>query len=128
VRAGCTLYDARMSIAYELLVVLHLLGMAAIVGAWFCVLRAPRVPAGMAHGALLQLVTGLAMVGLRESGAYDDPDGALNRAKIGVKLGVALVVAVLSWVNRKRVDPPSGVVHTIGGLAVANVLVAVLWD
>ena len=116
-----------MKVVYELLIVLHLLGMAAVVGSWFAVLRSPRILPGMVHGALLQLVTGLAMVGLRESGAYKDPDGTLNHAKIGVKLGVALVVAVLGWVNRRRGDAPRGVVHTIGGLALVNVLVAVLW-
>jgi len=116
-----------MSFVYHLLVVAHLLGMAAIVGSYFVVLRTPRIVPGMVHGALLQLVTGLAMVGLRESKAYDDPD-ALNHAKIGVKLLIALVVTVLGWMHRKRGDDvPAGVVHAIGGLSIVNVLVAVLW-
>ncbi|MFZ0159482.1 MAG: hypothetical protein WAL50_10680 [Kineosporiaceae bacterium] len=115
-----------MSIVYELLVVLHLLGMAAIVGSWFMVLRAPRLVPGMVHGALLQLLTGIAMVGLREADAVPGEE-PLDHAKIGAKLGIALVVAVLAWANRKRDDAPSGVVHVIGGLAVVNVLIAVLW-
>lgn len=116
-----------MAIVYDILVILHLLGMAAIVGGYFMVLRAPRIVAGMAHGGALQLLTGLAMVGLRESGAYDDPDGALNHAKIGVKLVIALVVTVLAFMNLKRENVPAGLVHAVGGLAVVNVLVAVLW-
>lgn len=116
-----------MSLVYELLVVLHLLGMAAVVGSWFAVLRAPKVLPGMVHGALLQVITGLAMVGLRESGAVSDEE-PLNRIKITVKLVIALVVLALAWVNRKREDAPAGVVHTIGGLAVVNVLVAALWE
>jgi hypothetical protein len=116
-----------MSTVYDLLVVLHLIGMASIIGSYLVVVRAPRFMPGFLHGALIQLVTGLAMVGLRESKAYNDPAGALNHTKIGVKLLIALVVAVLAWVNRKRDDTSAGVVHAIGGLALLNVLIAVLW-
>lgn len=117
-----------MDLVYDLLVVLHLLGMAAIVGAWLATIRTPRILPGMVHGALLQLVTGLALVGLLESGAVDG-ERDVDRAKIAVKLTVALVVAALSWVNRKRADSvPAGVFHAIGGLAVLNVVVAVLWS
>lgn len=116
-----------MEIFYNVMVVLHLLGMAAVVGSWFTVLRAPRILPGMVHGALLQIVTGLVLVGLRESGAVT-ADEPLDRAKVTVKLGVAIVVAVLAWVNRKRDAAPAGVVHTVGGLATVNVLVAALWQ
>lgn len=116
-----------MDLVYDLLVILHLLGMAAVVGSWLGVLRSPRVVPGMVHGALLQVVTGLALVGLREGGAVDDA-GELDHAKIGVKLVVALVVAALAWVNRKRADSvPPALVHAIGGLALVNVVIAVLW-
>ncbi len=115
-----------MEVFYDVLVVLHLLGMAAVVGAWFTVIRAPRIVPGMVYGALVQLVTGLVMVGLLESGAVSGTE-PLDRAKIAVKLGVAIIVAVLAWVNRRRPDPPRGVVHAIGVLAVVNVLVAALW-
>jgi hypothetical protein len=115
-----------MDYLYDALVALHLLGMAAVVGSWLAVIRTPRILPGMVHGALTQLVTGVAMVGLRESGAVSG-DEELDRAKITVKLGIAIVVAVLAWVNRRRDDPPAGVVHTVGGLAVVNVLVAVFW-
>ena len=116
-----------MSVVYDLLVVLHLIGMASIVGSYLVVVRSPRFVPGFLHGALTQVVTGLAMVGLRESKVYDDPD-ELNQTKVGVKLIIALVVAVLAWTNRKRDDTSPQVVHAIGGLAVLNVLVAVLWD
>jgi|SRR3954451_9701584 hypothetical protein len=116
-----------MSIVYGLLVVLHLIGMASIVGSYLMVVRAPRFVPGFLHGALLQLVTGLVMVGLRDAKVYDDPDGELNNTKIAVKLLLALVIAGLAWVNRKRDDTSAGLVHAIGGLAVVEVLVAVLW-
>jgi hypothetical protein len=116
-----------MSIVYELLVAAHLLGMAAVVGAFFVVLRRPRYVPAFLYGAGTQLVTGLALVGIREAGVLDDED-PLNHAKIGVKLVVALVVAGLAWSQRHRSqDAPTGMIHAIGGLAILNVLVAVLW-
>ncbi|MFN8077806.1 MAG: hypothetical protein U0Q15_20635 [Kineosporiaceae bacterium] len=116
-----------MEFVYDLLVIVHLIGMAAVVGSWMSVVRSPRVVPGMVHGALTQVVSGLALVGLRESGVVDD-EGDLDHAKIGVKLLVALVVAGLAWVNRKRADAvPPVVVHAIGGLALLNVVIAVLW-
>jgi len=116
-----------MSVVYDFLVVAHLLGMAAIVGAFFVVLRRPRYVPAFLYGAVTQLVSGLALVGIREADVLDD-EGPLNHAKIGVKLLVALVVAVLAWTQRARSQTAStGMIHAIGGLAIVNVLVAVLW-
>jgi hypothetical protein len=117
-----------MDLAYHLLVVLHLLGMASIVGSYLVALRQPRFLPGMLHGALTQVITGLIMVGMLEAGAVEPEAGGINHPKIGVKLLVALVVLVLAWVNRRRTQSlVRGVFHAIGGLAVLNVLVAVLW-
>ena len=51
-----------MEILRDVLVFIHLLGMAIIIGAYFANMRAPRVVAGMLHGAYLQLATGLLLV------------------------------------------------------------------
>lgn len=115
-----------MEFVYNALVVLHLIGMAAIVGGWLAVIKAPRIVPAMVHGALTQLVTGLILVGMLESGVVEH-DEPINHAKIGVKLVIAIAVAVLAWTNRKREDVPVGVVHAIGGLAILNVCVAVFW-
>jgi hypothetical protein len=116
-----------MSFLYELIVAVHLMGMAAIVGAFFVVLRAPRYVPAFLYGALTQLVTGLVLVGIRESGVLDDEE-PLNHAKIGVKLLIALVIAVIAWRERANTDAAkTGMIHAIGGLAVINVLVATLW-
>lgn len=112
-----------MELVYDLLVVLHLLGMAVIVGGWLAVVREPRWLPGMWHGALTQLVTGIALVGLAESGVVDHD---VDSTKIAVKLVVALVVAAVIVVGRNR-GGSRGLVHAAGGLAVLNVVVAVLW-
>ena len=97
-----------MSTVYEFVVALHLLGMAAIVGAFFVVLRRPRFVDAFLYGAVTQLVTGLVLVGMREAKILDDEE-PLNHAKIGVKLVIALVVAVVAWTQRaNREKAPTG--------------------
>ena len=116
-----------MKTLYELIVVVHLLGMAAIVGAFFVVLRSPRFVPAFLWGAVTQLVSGVVLVGIRESGALPDED-KLNQAAVGVKLLIALAVAVLAWTQRtKRDAAPAGVIHSIGALAIVNVLIGALW-
>ena len=84
-----------MDIAHTLLVALHLLGMAAILGGWFATRTSPRVHPAMLWGARAQIVTGLVLVGLAEAGIGTDGE-LVNHPKIGVKLVVALAVAHLT--------------------------------
>jgi hypothetical protein len=121
-----------MDFVYTLVVALHLLGMAALVGGYFTVAAAARgrvpVPGPvMLWGARLQLLTGLVVVGLGEAVL----DNEYDSAKLAVKLLVAVVVAALVEIAsaraRKDRAVASGLVHAAGGLAVLNVLVAVLW-
>jgi hypothetical protein len=115
-----------MDIVYGLLVVLHLIGWAIVLGGCLVTLRTPAFPKGALHGALTALVTGLIMVGLRsaEVGDLEPPDNA----KIGVKLVVALVVTGLVWYGSRRPDRVTrGLVGATLGLTVVNILVAVLW-
>lgn len=114
-----------MAILYGVVVVLHLVGMAGVVGGWLSTVRTPRIVPAMVHGALTALVTGIALVGLAYPVFGAD---SVDNAKITVKLVVALVVAVLVWVNRRRDDIPKGLLHLVGGLALLNVAVAVLWS
>ena len=114
-----------METVYGVLVVLHLLGMAGIVGGWMSHLREPRIGPAILHGSLLSVLTGLALVGL----AYPLNGGEdINNIKITVKLVIALVIAVLAWVNRRREDVPKGLFMLLGLLGVLNVSIAVLWD
>jgi hypothetical protein len=117
-----------MEVVYQLTLVLHLLGMASLVGGWLIQLgaRGERyVNSAMVHGVLTQLVTGVLLVGLAEG--VESLDRDLDMAKIGVKLLVAIVVAVLCWANRRRPTLPDGLYLLIGLLSIANVVVAVVW-
>ena len=51
----------------------------------------------------------------------------VDHAKIAVKLTVAVIVAVLVFANRKRDVLSTGAWALIGGLTIANIVVAVFW-
>lgn len=117
-----------MDLVYNLLVVLHLLGMAAVVGGWIAVRSGRTVTAPIVWGARAQLVTGLALVGI--ASAIKDDTHEVDNAKIAVKLVIALVVLVAAEIGsaRSRRGQDAGTLLDVaGGAAVANVLVAAVW-
>jgi len=109
-----------------LLVFLHLLGMALLVGMFLVQRRAaadaPLNP-GWLHVAALQLITGLA---LQLLGPATDQD--YNGAKLGIKTLVLLVIGALAlaYVIR-RVPAPKWLPPTLVGLVVVNAGIAVFW-
>ena len=116
-----------MEILKLVLVAAHFLGMAAIVGSFFVQMRRKSdfVLTPLLAGAITQVVTGLALVGLAEATGDD-----LIYAKIGVKLTIAavvLVAAILAVVTQRKGGRVQPWFHAAGGLAVINVLVAVFW-
>ena len=113
-----------MEVVKGLVLVLHFIGLAGIIGGVLVQWRSGtrRIDALVLHGALTQLVTGIALVGLRY--ALDED---VDNAKIGVKLGILLVILALAWVHRRRDAVPTWVWTGIGALTVVNTAVAVLW-
>jgi hypothetical protein len=115
-----------VEIVRQLLLFLHFVGLAVLIGGFLAQLPAarkgPAKPAtAMLHGALTQLVTGVALVGVNQG-----LDKEVDNAKIGVKLVVLLVLLALILVGRRRtVTTP--VFMTIGALAIVNVSIAVFW-
>lgn len=114
-----------MELLRDISLFLHLLGFAALFGGALVQARAePRVVSNaMLHGALTALVAGLVLVGVLES----MPGASVNHLKISVKLVVALVIAVLCWVNRKKPAIPAGLFFGLLGLTALNAAVAVFW-
>lgn len=114
-----------------LLLAAHILGLAAIIGAFFMQLgrKSGFDLRTILIGAVTQLVTGIALVGVIEGS-----NGDVNNLKIGIKLLIAVIVfvaAFIGWRQTKKTDAPRRKItpwlHTAGGLAIVNVLVAVLW-
>lgn len=112
-----------MDLAYKIMLVLHLLGWAMLLGAALAHLRKPTMPKGALHAALTALITGLLLVGMAEMG-----DGELNHIKVGIKLLVAIVVTVLVVLGTKKPERvTTGYLGAIAGLVVLNVALAVVW-
>lgn len=114
-----------MTLLYDILVILHFVGLASLLGGFLVQLRtSPRVVnAAMFHGALTQLVTGVLLVGL----SYSVYDQGPDNAKITVKLVILLVVLGLVLANRKKDEVSTAVWGAIGALTLANTAIAVLW-
>jgi hypothetical protein len=92
-----------METVWDLVVVVHLVGMAAVVGGWLTQVGSarPQVPVAVLYGAIAQVISGPVLVGLASSGAVDHD---IDNAKIGVKLVVALAVFVVAYLGRRRDD------------------------
>jgi hypothetical protein len=114
-----------MDFLYHLLLVLHLLGWAIVLGGVLVTMKSRTLPKGALHGILTALITGVLMVGLAESSdELRDPD----MAKIAVKLVIALVVTgLVIYGVRKPAKVTTGLLGAIAGLTVVNVAVAALW-
>ena len=119
-----------MEFFYNLIVVLHFVGLALLLGAFLVQVKDPNktVTRWMWDGALTMLLTGLIMVGLLSSGAYEPYEGfEVDNAKIGVKTVVVVVAAVLAFIGKRKPAPQVGLWAAIGLLTLANVVIAVFW-
>ena len=113
-----------MDIFREIVLVFHFIGLASLFGGFFVQMTAREkvINNAMFHGILVQLVTGILLVGLREMQELD-----VNQTKVAVKLGIAAVIAVLVIINRKKATVSLPVWGLIGGLTVVNIAIAVIW-
>lgn len=115
---------------YDLVLVTHLLGMAAVVGGWFTTIGRATVVAGpvMVWGARAQLISGLSLVGL--ASAVSSLDVHLDHNKVGLKLLIAIVVCACAEMARGRGGRGEDVrvlTNVAGYLAILNVVVAAVW-
>ena len=116
-----------MDFLYSLIVVAHVLGLAALVGGWIATKAGSSTLAPIVWGARVQLLTGILLVGIVEMTG----DFELNHVKIAVKLIVAIAVvaaAEMAGAKAKRNEHRPQLVDAAGALGVLNVLVAVLWS
>ncbi|CAM2908363.1 MULTISPECIES: hypothetical protein [Dermacoccus] len=114
-----------MTTLQNVLLFAHLLGMAAIIGGYAAVAKAPRAVPAMVWGARAQLLIGLAMVGVASSQSWE-----LNHVWVAVKLLIAFVVVGLLEVaqsKEKKNEVAAPLVTGAAVLAVVNVAVAVFW-
>ena len=119
-----------MEFVYDFVVVLHFVGLALLLGAFLVQVKDPNktVTRWMWDGALTMLLTGLIMVGMVSGGALgEEAKDYVDHTKIGVKLAIVIVVAVLAFIGKRKPAPQVGLWATIGLLTLANVVIAVFW-
>jgi hypothetical protein len=116
-----------MEILKNVVLAFHIIGVASLLGGVMVQISAiklgkTRIVPAIMHGAWLLLVTGVLLVGLQYPLGNE-----VNNVKITVKLAVLVAIFVIALVNRKRDVVASWVIPALGGLAVANILIATVW-
>ena len=114
------------------LVVLHFIGLAALLGGFMTQMKAmgggqAKIVAAMVHGAWTMLATGLLLVGVREWMAAMEWAGELNHMKIGIKSLVLIAIVVLVLKFKKQEAVSAKVFGIVGLLTILNVVLAVFW-
>lgn len=116
-----------MDLLHSLVLLTHFVGAAALIGGWLATFRAPTVLKWQLIGAWLQVISGVLLVGLLEMNG----DGPVNHLKIAVKLLVVIAVLIAAIIGRRKAKRdegvPVGLAHAVGGLALLNMVIAVLW-
>jgi hypothetical protein len=121
-----------MTVVFSIVVFIHIVGAAMIVGPWIASMKNPTVGPRQFDGAMTQLVTGIILAGLLPVMVNTVPNWpAPDYPKLIVKFIVAVVVGALAFVGnrrRKAGEPVApGVAHAVGGLALLNVAIATIW-
>ena len=124
-----------METVANIFLVLHFVGLAALFGGFLTQMSAKLkgVTNGMLHGALLSLVAGIVMVGVRYP-LHDQDANAFplyDNGKISVKLLILLVILILGYTSKKRAKTSNSgdtaAWATIGLLTFTNIVIAVFW-
>lgn len=116
-----------MDLLHTIFLILHFIGLASLLGGFMVQMKTiakgeGQILPAMFHGALVMLVSGLALVGLNEA-----RDVEVDHMKIGIKLLVLIAVTGLVLAFRRKKPVAPWVLWTIGLLTVVNVAIAVAW-
>lgn len=113
-----------MQVAFQILVLAHLVGFAALLGGVLSQARTaePEVTRPMLTGGWIELATGVALAVLAVAG-----DRPVDWWPVAVKLVVTLFVLLLLVRNRRFLSIPRGLLGLIGTLTLAAAALSVLW-
>lgn len=117
-----------MELVGHIVLLLHLVGFAALFGGILVQVRAsePEINAAMLHGSYTMLITGLALAVFAMVGVGTSQD--FDVAKLVTKLVVAAIVTFLVIINRRFTSIPKGLWALLGLLTLGNAVIAVLWQ
>jgi hypothetical protein len=117
-----------MTIARNILLVLHIIGFLGILGTLLSQIPKPqkRILGGAMHSALLALITGIALVGIRTSlhasdpAMWDEPD----HLRVGIKFLILAIILILGYKNLKKPAVSTKIWATMVVLTVVNIVIA----
>jgi hypothetical protein len=109
---------------YTALVVLHFVGIVAIGYGFFKELAKKTfgVNVAMLHGASTQLLTGVLLVGLHESGSLDS-DYVVDHTKIAIKLIISIAIIAMYSIGKRKSEQKI-YWALIGALTLTNIVLA----
>jgi len=118
------LYAHRMQVAHQVLVLLHLIGFAALLGGLLTQTRQPEpeVTGTMLAGGWTELASGVVLVALTGSAGE-----RVAWAPVSVKLGLTLVLVLLLARNRRFLSIPRGLWALLVLLTLVSTALSVLW-
>jgi cytochrome bd-type quinol oxidase subunit 2 len=116
----------------NVLVILHLVGMASLLGGFLTQMKAmakkaARIVPAMVHGAWTALITGILLVGVAQWRIGMGANFEVDHTKIAVKSIIAAVILVLVITNRKKDSVKTPIFGAIGALTLTNLVLAVIW-
>ena len=116
----------------NLLIVLHLIGLASLLGGFITQIKAisqktEKIVAAMVHGAWTMLVTGLLLVAVAEWRIALGAAIEIDHMKVGIKSIVLTAILILVMRYRKKETVSTAVFLAIGLLTILNVTMAVFW-
>lgn len=114
-----------MQVLQDILLALHMVGLAAIVGSWLTHFKPATVTVWQVYGAIIQVVTGLGMFGTTMA-----TGGQINHMWFGIKFALGLIILVCALIGygkvKKGQEVPTGLAHSVGGLGFLTIFFAVL--
>ena len=114
-----------MDILNKVMLVIHLIGVGALLSGFFYQLKdwgkGMKVNAGILHGAWLMVVTGFAMAAIIPSLKNGEE---INNVVLGLKSIVITVIFFLAYGNNKKEVTPKWVVPAIAALTTLNIVLA----
>jgi hypothetical protein len=116
-----------MELLSGILVILHLIGLASLLGGFMGQMKdlktGGRIVPGMLHGAWLLLITGFALVGIVEASGTEH----VNNIVLAAKCVVITAIFFLAYgYSKKDLSTKKWVVPTIGLLTIVNISLAIL--